>query len=197
MSTLPTSFIILIGVAIVALLAVGIWSLAQKRRLSKRLEQHFGPEYVLTVAALGSRTKAESELKAREARVEGFTIIPLEPADAARFSQAWGALQARFVDNPKGVVVQADQLVRELMLKRGYPVGDSERRTADISVGHPAIVGSYRAAQAIMVRAERGVADTEELRTAVVHYRTLFDELLETRATNADVLPARRHAGHG
>jgi hypothetical protein len=105
----------------------------------------------------------------------------LAPPDAARFTQAWNALQSRFVDDPKGVVVQADQVVRELMLKRGYPMGDFERRAADISVDHPTVVETYRAAQAIAVRDQRGQADTEELRKAVVHYRALFDELLEVR----------------
>jgi hypothetical protein len=42
-------------------------------------------------------------------------------------------------------------------------------------------VEHYRAAQAIAVRVGRGEADTEELRKAVVHYRALFDELLEVR----------------
>ena len=121
-------------------------------------------------------------MRAREKRVADLNIIPLAPADAARFTQAWNALQSRFIDNPKGVVVEADHLVRELLLKRGYPMGDFERRAADMSVDHPAIVENYRAAQAIAVRDERGDADTEELRKAVVHYRTLFDELLEVRA---------------
>jgi hypothetical protein len=86
-------------------------------------------------------------------------------------------LQGRFIDSPTGVVVQADALVRELMLKRGYPMADFERRAADISVDHPAVVENYRAAQAIAARE----ADTEELRKAVVHYRVLFDEMLEIR----------------
>jgi hypothetical protein len=109
----------------------------------------------------------------------------LAPAEAARFSEAWKDLQGRFVDNPKGTVVQADQLVRELMLKRGYPMGDFEHCAADISVDHPEVVAHYRVAQAIAVRDERGEADTEELREAVVHYRALFDELLEVRETRA------------
>jgi hypothetical protein len=113
-----------------------------------------------------------------------LNITPLAPADAARFSQAWNALQSRFIDNPKGVVGQADHLVRELMVKRGYPMGDFERRAADISVDHPGVVTTYRAAQAIALRDERGEADTEELRKAVVHYRTLFDELLEVKPTS-------------
>jgi hypothetical protein len=81
------------------------------------------------------------------------------------------------------VVVQAEQLVRELMEKRGYPMGDFERRAGDISVDHPNVVANYRSAQAIALRDQKGTADTEELRKAVVHYRALFDELLEVRET--------------
>jgi hypothetical protein len=105
-------------------------------------------------------------------------------------------LQARFVDNPKGVVLQADQLVRELMLKRGYPMEDFERRAADISVDHPAVVEHYRAAQTIAARDERGEADTEELRKAVVHYRVLFDDMLEVREAKQEVLPAKQMPVH-
>jgi hypothetical protein len=186
MNTIPLQWIIVAGVAVIALLALAAWLFSQKKKQSVRLQQRFGPEYGRTVGELGGRTKAESELKAREKRVEHLTITPLAPAEAARFSQAWSALQGRFVDNPKGVVVQADQLIRELMLQRGYPMSDFpmsdfERRAADISVDHPAVVENYRAAQAIAARDERGEADTEELRQAVVHYRVLFDEMLEVR----------------
>ncbi len=149
---------------------------AKRRKESVRLQRQFGPEYGRTVERFGKRAKAEAELAAREKRVERLNITPLAPADATRFSQAWSTLQGRFVDNPKGVVVQADQLVYELMQKRGYPMGDFERRAADISVDHPGVVANYRAARAIALRDERGEADTEELRKAVVHYRALFDE---------------------
>src|SRR5450755_1101052 len=181
MDTMDTqTWIILGAVVVIVLIALAAYFLYQKRQ-SQRLEQRFGPEYGRAVKELGSRTKAETELKTRERRVEHLNIVPLAPAEAARFSQAWNALQGNFVDNPKGVVVQADQLVRELLLKRGYPIGDFERRAADISVDHPAVVTNYRAAQAIVARDQRGEADTEELRKAVVHYRALFDELLEVR----------------
>ena len=181
MDTISTqTWIILGGVVVLVLIALAAWFSYHKKQ-SHRLKQHFGPEYGRTVDELGSRTKAESELKAREKRVEHFNIVPLAPSEAARFSEAWKVLQGRFVDDPKNAVVQADQLVRELMLKRGYPMGDFERRAADISVDHPAVVEHYRAAQAIAVRDGRGEADTEELRKAVVHYRALFDELLEIK----------------
>lgn len=181
LNTIPLQWFIVAGVVVTALLALAAWFFSRKKKQSDRLQQRFGEEYSRTVGELGGRTRAESELKAREKRVEDLTITPLAPAEGARFSQAWNALQGRFVDNPKGVVVQADELVRELMLKRGYPMGDFERRAADISVDHPAVIEHYRAAQAIAARDERGEADTEQLRKAVVHYRVLFDEMLEVR----------------
>jgi FtsZ-interacting cell division protein ZipA len=186
MDTIPTSWIVSGIILVVALLVAAAWVLSQRKKRSLKLQQRFGPEYSRTVDEFGGRAKAESELKAREKRVEHLSITPLAPSEAARFSQAWNALQGRFVDNPKGVVAQADQLVRELMLARGYPMGDFERRSADISVDHPAVVETYRAAQAIAVRDQRGEANTEELRKAVVHFRALFDELLEVRETKQE-----------
>src|SRR5580658_4017876 len=196
MNTIPSGWFIVAGVAVIAVLALAAWFVFQRRRQSARLQQRFGAEYDRTVGELGGRTKAESELKAREERVEQFTIAPLAPAEATRFSQAWNALQGRFVDNPKGVVVQADQLIRELMLKRGYPMSDFEHRAADISVDHPDVVENYRAARTIAARDERGEADTEELRKAVVHYRVLFDEMLEVREAKQEVLPAKPESLH-
>ncbi len=189
------TWIILAVVVVVALIALAA-SLLYRKRQSQRLEQRFGPEYGRAVDELGSRTKAESELKTREKRVEKLNIVALTPSEATRFGQAWKVLQGSFIDNPKGVVVQADQLVRELLLKRGYPMGDFERRAADISVDHPAVVENYRAAQAIAARDLRGEADTEDLRKAVVHYRALFDELLEVSEPTREVMPARRMEVH-
>jgi FtsZ-interacting cell division protein ZipA len=193
METIDTqTWIILAAVVVLALVSVGAWF--YRRKHSQNLQERFGPEYDRTVNELGSRTKGESELKAREKRVERLDILPLAPPEAARFSEAWQALQGRFVDNPKGVVVQAEQLVRELMEKRGYPMGDFERRAADISVDHPDVVANYRSAQAIAVRDQRGSADTEELRKAVVHYRALFDELLEVREPRQEIIAEKRVA---
>ena len=187
-TTTTQTWMIFAGIAVLLLIALAGWFLYQKKQ-SKRLQQRFGPEYGLAVDGLGSRTKAESELKEREKRVEHLHILVLEPAEAARFSEAWRALQGRFVDNPKDAVVQADRLVRELMQKRGYPMGDFEHRAADISVNHPTVVANYRAAQIIAESSKRGEADTEALRKAVVHYRALFDELLEVREARQAAIP--------
>jgi hypothetical protein len=194
METIDTqTWIILAAAVALGLVAIGAW-LYTRRKQSHRLQEHFGPEYDRTVNELGSRTKGESELKAREKRVERLEILPLAPPEAARFSEAWQALQGRFIDNPKGVVVQAEQLVRELMEKRGYPMGDFERRAGDISVDHPDVVANYRSAQAIALRDQKGTADTEELRKAVVHYRALFDELLEVRESRQEIIAEKRVA---
>lgn len=169
---------VIAALVLLALVALGAW-LWRRKQQSKRLEQRFGPEYERALHRHGDVAKAEAELRSREKRVDKLHIVPLAPADAAHFSQAWRGLQARFVDNPKSTLAEADQLVRELMLRRGYPMGDFEHRAADISVHHPAVVEHYRAAHAIARRDHRGEADTEDLRKAVVHYRALFDELLE------------------
>ena len=165
-------------VVIIAIVVVAAWFFYRKQQ-SRRLEQRFGPEYDRAVSTLGSQDKAEAELRAREQRVEKLAIVPLPPAEAQRFAAAWTELQRRFVDSPKGVLAEADLLVRELMTKRGYPMADFERRAADISVDHADVVGNYRAAQAIAARDQRGEADTEQLRQGVVHYRALFEKLLD------------------
>jgi hypothetical protein len=194
METLDTqTWIIIAAVVVLGLVALGAWLFYQQNQ-SHKLQERFGPEYGRTVNELGSRTKGESELRAREKRVERLEILTLAPSEAARFTEAWQALQGRFVDNPKGVVVQAEQLVRELMEKRGYPMGDFERRAGDISVDHPDVVANYRSAQAIAVRDRQGSADTEELRKAVVHYRALFDELLEVREARQEMIAEKRVA---
>ena len=193
---LDTQTLILLAAVAVAFIALVTWFIYQRVQ-SQKLQQRFGPEYGRTVDRLGSQTKAEAELRARERRVEKFNIVPLAPAEAARFRQAWNVLQSHFVDDPKGAVVQADALVRELMLKRGFPMGDFERRAADISVDHPVVVENYRAAQGIAERAARGEADTEELRNAVVHYRAIFNELLEVGDMKQDVTtPTRELVSH-
>ena len=188
----PQSWDVLGTVVIIALLAIVAW-FVYRRNESHRLIDRFGPEYGRTVDEFGSRPKAEAELKARAKRVSKLEIVPLAPADAERFAADWRALQARFVDNPKGSVAEADRLVRELMQKRGYPMGDFERRAADISVDHPHVVDHYRAAQAVAVLDRRGEADTEALRKAVVHYRALFDELLEVRRDERAAPDTRNH----
>ena len=75
METLDTqSWIILAAVVALGLVAIGAWF--YRRKQSHNLQERFGPEYGRTVNELGGRTKGESELKAREKRVERLDILP-------------------------------------------------------------------------------------------------------------------------
>ncbi len=187
-----TTLILICAVAVV--LVAGIAWLAYQGARSKRLRERFGPEYDAVARRLGSKAKAEKELRQREKRVDKFQIVPLSSAEIARFSSAWTRLQGSFVDDPKGVLIEADRLVRELLTKRGYPVADFELRAADISVDHPIVVNNYRAAQRIVSLDQRGEASTEDLRKAVVHFRALFDELLGVSKARDQVAPPTRLA---
>ena len=169
---------ILVIVVIVVLLAV---LLGQRRRRTQRLQQQFGPEYQRTVARTGDQRTAEADLAAREQRRREFNIVALEPAARDRYLEVWRATQGRFVDDPAGTTREADILVAQVMRDRGYPVDDFEQRAADISVDHPQVVDDYRAAHAIAAANDRSEASTEDLRQALVHYRSLFEELLEDR----------------
>jgi hypothetical protein len=176
--TMSNLEIILIAVVVVLAAAVA-WLLVASRR-SKHLRSKFGPEYERAVGESGSRSKAERDLARREERVEKLSLHSLPPGTQDRFAQSWRTIQSRFVDDPQGSTLQADHLVDEVMRERGYPVANFEHRADDISVDHPHVVQNYRAAREIVVRQERGQADTEDLRRALVYYRALFDELLET-----------------
>jgi hypothetical protein len=182
MTITSTHLIMVVALLVLVAAAAVIWATLQRKRQSVRLQKRYGAEYDREVLRLGSQSKAEAELRQREARVGKLTIIPLTSQEAARFAQAWSRLQGRFVDNPRGAVTEADTLVKELMTARGYPVNDFESRAADISVDHPGVVDEYRKAQAIALKNSRGEADTEELRKAVMHYRALFSELLQVQA---------------
>jgi hypothetical protein len=172
---------LVVAVAVVAIGAL-VW-FASSRRRSQQLRQRFGPEYDHALRTEGSARQAEKELEARAKRVEALHIRPLAPEDAARFDASWRGVQARFVDDPKGAVTEADRLVGEVMTTRGYPVGDFEQRVADISVDHPDVVMNYRSAREIALLHARGQASTEDLRQAMVHYRALFRDLLQIDST--------------
>jgi hypothetical protein len=176
---LDSKFIMLAGVVILAI-AMLVWMYVQKRRsTTAALRQKFGPEYERAVHQLGSERKAEAKLADRQERVDKLDIRDLDPMERERFSKQWECVQSRFVDSPRGAVAEADDLVSSLMKTRGYPVSDFDQRAADISVDHPRVVENYRAAHDIALRVGNGGASTEELRTAMIHYRSLFEELVQ------------------
>jgi hypothetical protein len=168
---------IVIAVVVVALL---VFLFVQRKR-QRQVQERFGPEYDRTVKETGSPQRAATVLRQREERRKELEVRPLEPAAAERFRTSWRETQTRFVDAPGEAIGRADNLVAEVMRARGYPIEDFEQRSADISVDHPQLVDDYRAAHAISLANDNGVATTEDLRQAMVHYRSLFDELLETR----------------
>ncbi len=172
----PTVLIIIAAIVVI-LLAIGAFIFLRRRRTSG-LRARFGPEYDRTLEKSGDRRLAEANLQAREKRVERFQIRPLAPGDRARFVESWRRVQSRFVDDPKGAITEADQLLGDVMSMRGYPVTDFEQRAADISVDHPVVVENYRAGHDIAMRHSKGQASTEDLRQAIIHYRTLFEELV-------------------
>lgn len=175
---------IMVILVLVALLAgaAAAWFFLRRRR-TEHLRREFGPEYDRAVRETGERSRAERELETRRERVRQLHIHPLPALERDRFAASWTEVQKRFVDSPADAVAEADRLVSEVMQERGYPMTDFEQRAADISVDHPRVVEHYRAAHALAERSRNGGASTEDLRQAMVHYRALFDDLLEARGT--------------
>jgi hypothetical protein len=173
---------ILILVVVVAVIGIaGVAFVLLRKRRSENLRKRFGPEYDRVLKQEGDPRKAEGVLEFREKRREKFKIRPLSAADKSSFAVRWNEVQSRFVDDPRGSVTVADGLVTEVMQARGYPIGEFDQRAADISVDHPVVVENYRSAHEIALRHGAGKASTEDLRQAMVHYRVLFQELLEER----------------
>jgi hypothetical protein len=175
---------VLIAIGIVVVLGLVAWN-AYSARKRKGLQEHFGPEYDRTVADAPSRREAVSDLTERQKRREELEIRPLAPESRDRYASRWHNTQAKFVDEPEEAVGEADRLIQEVMRERGYPVQDFDQRASDLSVDHPEVISNYRAAHGISVANERGKASTEDRRTAMVHYRALFEELLETEPAQA------------
>ena len=176
--------LIVLAVAVILIIAVLAWLYVRKRRsTTAALRQSFGAEYERAVREQGSERKAEATLTDREKRVEKLNIRDLDPMERERFSKQWKSVQSHFVDSPKGAVTEADDLVSSLMKTRGYPVSDFDQRAADISVDHPRMVENYRSAHEIALRVGKDGATTEDLRTAMIHYRSLFEELVQVPTT--------------
>jgi hypothetical protein len=188
-SVSTTQIAIVLVAALVVVAGIAILLFIRKHRTERLRTQFGGAEYTRAVKEGGGRRKAEAALDKRAERVEGLHIRPLAPGDRARFVESWGRVQARFVDGPGSAVTEADQLLGDVMSTRGYPVSDFEQRAADISVDHPLVLENYRAAHQTALRQARGQASTEDLRQAMIHYRTLFEELVgEPEATHPKVV---------
>jgi hypothetical protein len=173
-----TALIIIAGVILIAIVALVAMGFLRKRH-SADLRTKFGDaEYDRALQEGASRRKAEAGLVDRTDRVKSFNLRPLGVAARTRFVETWSRVQARFVDGPGDAVTEADQLLTEVMLTRGYPVSSFDQRAADISVDYPLVLQNYRSAHVIALRQTHGQASTEELRQAMISYRTLFDALI-------------------
>lgn len=176
---------IIIGACVIVLLFMVVIAWGAKRQRDRRrtneLRARFGPEYDAALVHYGSRRRAEAALLGRVRRVEQFKIRPLSIAERNRLFTEWDGIQARFLDHPRGAVTEADELINSILQLRGYPGGTFQQRSADMSVHYPRLVDTYRRANEITARAGRNEAFTEELRSAMILYRGLFEELLETK----------------
>jgi hypothetical protein len=174
------SWTIPIIVLVVVIAAIAGWLIYERNR-SRRLQARFGPEYDRVVSVAGSRRRAESELARREIQARKLRARELSAADRERFLMDWKLCQAQFVDDPRGAVEKADQLLVDIMSTRGYCVDDPDERMTDIVAAYPRHAEGYREAHRIMDRHRHGASSTEDLRAAFLHYRTLFDDLLGGR----------------
>ena len=164
-------------VVVAALVAIVVWLLIRRRK-TVALRERFGPEYDRLLQTTKTPAEAERQLLERERRVQSFSLRPLSRDEADQYTQSWRTVQARFVDDPRTAVNEADRLIEDVMRARGYPVEDTSHRLEDLSVEHAAVVNHYRSGREIVASHGRGEANTEDLRTAMVHFRALFDELV-------------------
>jgi hypothetical protein len=170
--------IVLISAGVLlALLVLGLTSqIARRRSRIRHPAERYGTKYDGTVEQLGGGGKAE-DLIVRENGVEHHAIRPLSDAERLRFARLWGKALARY--SAVAAVSEADQLLTEVMRARDFPTADFDQRAANLSVEHPRLAENYHAAHDLALKSRRGRASAEDLRQALVHYRVLFEELVE------------------
>jgi hypothetical protein len=178
-------WVIVAVVVLVAVAALVAWLVARKRR-SSALQDRFGPEYSRTVESSDDKRSAERELQERAKRRDELDIRPLDPAACERYASNWRQVQEQFVDRPAEAVEDAQSLVTQVMTDRGYPVDDSASDV--LSVDHADVMDEYRSARDISQLNRRQEATTEQLRQAMVHYRSLFGRLLESDGGQRDAV---------
>ena len=171
-------WVLIAVIAIVVIAALATWVVSRWRR-RRALQSRFGPEYDRRLEDAKSRREAEGDLAERAKRRDELELRPLSQAARDRYTDQWNELQARFVDVPQAAVVEADELITQVMRDRGYPVEDFDNQSALISVDHPDIVQNYRVGHDVREKTTDGGATTEDLRQGVIAYRALFAELVD------------------
>src|SRR3954454_17526741 len=179
----PWAWVLLIVVLVV--LVLGAVAMSRQRRTAS-LRDRFGPEYDRTVESTDDRCGAEQQLLDRARRRDRLDIRPLPEAARARYAEQWRGIQERFIDDPAGSVGSAHALLDQVMAERGYPTTDFEDQADLVSVDHPRVVEDYRAAYSVYRRQGSGEATTEDLRDALVRYRSLFEDLLRPEGRAGD-----------
>jgi len=167
---------VVIAIAVVVVIALA--TMAGKKRRTAVLRDRFGPEYDRAVENHGDQRAAEAELRARERERAQFEVKPLPEATRQQFAGEWRDVQELFVDQPEEAAVAADTLITHVMEERGYPMKDFDAQADLVSVDHPDTVENYRYAHSVRQRSQTQEASTEDLREALLRYRSLFDELL-------------------
>lgn len=182
----------LVAAAVVVVLVIVALVLAgRSKQRRKRLEDRFGPEYQRTVERAGNRRSAEDDLLSRAEQREQLDIRPLSAGARDRYAEEWQRIQVHFVDQPDTAVSDADRLVSVVMRERGYPVENFDDQADLVSVDHPDVVENYRVAHAVHLRNQERLAGTDDLRLALLRYRSLFDELLIDDGSDREVHRAR------
>lgn len=175
-------YIIIAVVLILAIVGFILAPIFARRKRSERFHDLFGSEYDSAVQRLGNEKEAQAELDERRKHVETLNIRPLSMNEREHYLADWKDVQFKFIDDPGQAIVNADRLIMEVMQVRAYPISGFEQRSADVSISYPALVNNYRSAQEIALKNEHQQADNEELRQAMIYYRSLFDELIQTKA---------------
>ena len=106
--------------------------------------------------------------------MDALGIHPLSAEQQARYSGEWTTVQERFVDAPAAAVSAADTLIWDVMRDRSYPADNKDASVEALSVYHARPLDGYRQAQDIRTES----ASTEELRTVMIRYRALFQDLV-------------------
>jgi hypothetical protein len=166
------SVILLIVIIAIVVIAAAI-AIALRRRMA--LHSEAGPEYDRLEREMGPR-RAKSEFAKRRQRVDGLDIKPLSDERRTAYDAQWTAAKERFIESPPEAARSASSLVIAVAADRGYPVDDDSQLLTDLSVYHGRPLDGYRQARRITEQAE--VAETEQLRQAVLEYRAMFQDLL-------------------
>jgi hypothetical protein len=189
---MSNTYIYIAVIVILVIMGIILAPMFSRRKRSQNFQDKFGDEYGRTVESAGGEKQAQAEFNNRQKHVDTLKIRPLSVEERERYLATWAAVQSKFVDQPGEATVEANHLVTEVMELRDYPVSDFDQRAADISINYPKLVSDYRAAREIRIKHEQQQATTEELRHALIYYRSLFSELLGAETVESEAKKASK-----